>query len=262
MQRIPTLGQAARGGAESAYDRRRREESETRKLYGSRQWKALRLAQLDASPPCVMCESAGRLTAATVCDHVHAHRGDVARFWAGPFQSLCKRCHDSAKQAEEGDRFNLHPAWLRRSLAPLTLVCGPAGAGKTTYVRERAGAGDLVLDLDVLIEEAKREGETRIATLPRAIRLRNERIGDLGREGAAEKWPAAWLIVSEPRPDHRQWWVDQVGAREVVVLATAVGVCAQRIAARDGGSRIAARRLPEQWWRDYRPRSGDVVRRG
>jgi 5-methylcytosine-specific restriction enzyme A len=28
---------------------------------------------------------------ATICDHVEPHRGDVNKFWLGPFMSLCKR---------------------------------------------------------------------------------------------------------------------------------------------------------------------------
>jgi hypothetical protein len=36
--------------------------------------------------------------AATICDHVEPHHGDVNRFWLGPFQSLCKECHDSTKR--------------------------------------------------------------------------------------------------------------------------------------------------------------------
>jgi hypothetical protein len=34
-------------------------------------------------------------------DHVEPHRGDVNKFWLGPFQSLCKRCHDLAKKFVE-----------------------------------------------------------------------------------------------------------------------------------------------------------------
>ena len=43
----------------------------------------------------------GRVVAATICDHITPHKGDVAAFYAGPFQSLCKPCHDGAKQQLE-----------------------------------------------------------------------------------------------------------------------------------------------------------------
>ena len=42
--------------------------------------------------------STNAAVAANTCDHVEPHRGDVNKFWLGPFQSLCKECHDSAKR--------------------------------------------------------------------------------------------------------------------------------------------------------------------
>jgi hypothetical protein len=43
-----------------------------------------------------------RVTAATVCDHVNDDdKLDPELFFTGPFQSLCKGHHDSAKQREE-----------------------------------------------------------------------------------------------------------------------------------------------------------------
>ncbi|RFP33111.1 hypothetical protein D0T21_09495 [Duganella sp. BJB476] len=68
-------------------------------------------------PLCVYCMRAGRVQAANVVDHIIAHKlkealdsGDEARiarakalFWDSEnnWQSLCKPCHDSVKQAEE-----------------------------------------------------------------------------------------------------------------------------------------------------------------
>lgn len=48
-----------------------------------------------------MCKARGDIVEATVCDHVEPHDGDVDKFWAGPFQSLCKPDHDATKQREE-----------------------------------------------------------------------------------------------------------------------------------------------------------------
>jgi len=46
-------------------------------------------------------DQCGLVTAAEICDHVEPHHGDVNKFWLGPFQSLCKRCHDSTKRFVE-----------------------------------------------------------------------------------------------------------------------------------------------------------------
>lgn len=92
---------AMRAKNRAAYDARRLAESETRKLYRTVRWYRQRSRQLRDHPICRLCEAEGRIAAAVICDHVTPHRGDVERFWAGPFQSLCKPCHDSAKQREE-----------------------------------------------------------------------------------------------------------------------------------------------------------------
>jgi 5-methylcytosine-specific restriction protein A len=70
-------------------------------FHGTERWKRKRLAQLRAEPLCRMCKAAGRITAATVADHVEPHRGDAEAFWTGELQSLCTTCHSSHKQAEE-----------------------------------------------------------------------------------------------------------------------------------------------------------------
>jgi 5-methylcytosine-specific restriction protein A len=53
-----------------------------------------------------MCKAAGRITPATVCDHVDPKmKATPEGFFAGPFQSLCDappwRCHSSRKQSAE-----------------------------------------------------------------------------------------------------------------------------------------------------------------
>lgn len=82
-------------------DELRRRAEEYHDLYNSRRWRRIRDRQLAGEPLCRFCIGRGRAVAATVCDHIEPHRGDVERFYAGPFQSLCKRCHDSEKKRIE-----------------------------------------------------------------------------------------------------------------------------------------------------------------
>jgi 5-methylcytosine-specific restriction enzyme A len=72
-----------------------------RSLYGSR-WQRARLGYLAEHPLCVMCQEQGRVTAATVVDHIIPHRGDMELFWdSDNWQSLCKPHHDSTKRRIE-----------------------------------------------------------------------------------------------------------------------------------------------------------------
>ena len=62
--------------------------------YSSR-WQKVRKQFLAKHPLCVACQRAGKLTSATVVDHVKPHRGDPALFWdENNWQPLCKKCHD------------------------------------------------------------------------------------------------------------------------------------------------------------------------
>lgn len=67
-------------------------------------WQQARAAFLSRpeSVLCRMCEAQGRVTEATVVDHIVPHKGDSKLFWdRSNWQPLCKPCHDSAKKAME-----------------------------------------------------------------------------------------------------------------------------------------------------------------
>lgn len=69
------------------------------RLYG-RRWQAFRRKFLAENPWCVECQRAGVSAPATDVDHLIDHKGDPVKFWAGPFQALCKS-HHSQKTAQE-----------------------------------------------------------------------------------------------------------------------------------------------------------------
>ena len=94
-------GQPSRAEQNRTHDTRRRRDNPARAWYQTRQWRELRKGQLEREPNCRECRKHGKLVKATVCDHVMPHRGDEVAFWAGPFQSLCKPCHDGHKQRQE-----------------------------------------------------------------------------------------------------------------------------------------------------------------
>lgn len=71
-------------------------------LYYRKAWKQLRLDHLSENPLCEYCLREGKITLATVVDHIKPHKGDL-RLFLDPhnLQSLCKLHHDSAKQKAE-----------------------------------------------------------------------------------------------------------------------------------------------------------------
>lgn len=78
---------------ERRYDQER--ESSAKRGYGHR-WRGARLDFLSKNPLCVECLGIGRVTAASVVDHIKAHKGDMRLFWdQNNWQALCKSCHDT-----------------------------------------------------------------------------------------------------------------------------------------------------------------------
>src|SRR5690606_21745574 len=117
-------------------------------------------------------------------------------------------------------------------------VTGPPGAGKTTYCRENAKEGDVIIDLDECFAEvcgvhghyAPREH------LDAAIRLRNAKLAVLSRKFDG----TAYVIVSAPTEDEGRWWREKLGARHTRIspgLTTCLGGIAPR-----------RRHLGEQWF--------------
>lgn len=69
--------------------------------YGHK-WREARAGYLLKHPLCVYCAKLGKVTAASVVDHIEPHRGDMALFWQREnWQSLCASCHNSAKAKQE-----------------------------------------------------------------------------------------------------------------------------------------------------------------
>jgi len=72
-----------------------------KKLYATARWKETRSLQLAMHPLCGFCKAKGRITRATVADHIIPHRGDHDLFFHGELQSLCDKCHSQDKQRIE-----------------------------------------------------------------------------------------------------------------------------------------------------------------
>lgn len=71
------------------------------RLYDSR-WDKARAGWLAKHPLCVMCLARGLVVAATVVDHIKAHKGDLKLFWDRKnWQSLCEHDHNARKQQIE-----------------------------------------------------------------------------------------------------------------------------------------------------------------
>jgi 5-methylcytosine-specific restriction endonuclease McrA len=260
---------------ERSLDRRRLADTETRRLYKTARWRELRMSVLRRDLFTCQLQDCGRIesdTSQLVCDHIEPHRGDVGKFWAGPFHTLCKRCHDSVKQKEEiaartagldvygGKPASYRPDWLRPSLIPLTIVCGPPASGKNWYVKQRAGLDDQIIDLDQIACAVSGKPFThqwdRSLWLDMAMRGRNAMLGALSKK---RDFSAAWLIMGEPNAQHRQWWADKLQPKAIIVIAADEATCMAHTAHDADRDMHHTALQVRRWWSEYKPRPGDQV---
>ncbi len=150
------------------------------------------------------------------------------------------------------------------NLGRVVAVCGPPAAGKTSYVKERAKAGDLVVDLDALysaltgLAEHERAGDPSLLRFAqaaaKAVRLA---VGHALRDGGA---PArVWMIRTAADPLERSILAVDYAA-DVVVLPCPLEVCLERIAADPvRRARPELAQAVREWHRAYKPAPHDRV---
>ena len=187
-------------------------------------------------------------------DHVVPHKGDKRLFWTRQnWAASCKSCHDLKTLSEGGFGMRaMKPPSMERSLVPFVVVCGPAGAGKSTLVESLATDRDLVLDLDAI--------KSRVSGLPvhqvpheewigPALLERNTLLLSLCRPPV--RYERAWLICGGAKHTDRRWWREVAGARVVLVKAP-LEVCIRRInETRPASSRGPSAEAARKWFQTF-----------
>lgn len=219
----------------------------------------LRERRLNREPLCRHCLARGEVREAVTPDHI------LPLAFGGAdtddnIQCLCEECH-AVKTAFEGaaqGAASNHPDWLKPSAISLTIVCGPPASGKTTYVLERAGLGDTIIDIDRIAERIDANyrpwsGALQGPLLNQAIRVRNAMLGSLSRARHGK----AWFIVAAPTKAERDWWLGKLGG-EIVLLDPGHDECRRRAIAR--GTPAAVEGIAEWHVRSGRPWARTVKR--
>jgi 5-methylcytosine-specific restriction protein A len=72
---------------------------ERNRFYQRKAWKSVRALQLQLEPLCRQCRKQGKLTAASIVDHVLPITEGGAELDLNNLQSLCKPCHERKGRA-------------------------------------------------------------------------------------------------------------------------------------------------------------------
>lgn len=191
---------------------------------------------------------------AAIIDHIKPHRGDQTLFWDKTnWQALCSHHHSSTKQRLERRSFNdvTTQPFLRRPRIPVTIVCGPAGSGKSTYVRNHAGPNDIIIDFDEIRAKLSGRGvhDQDDRWTDATLQERNRILRSLADDRMHHH---AWFIVGAPTHEERALWQRKLNA-DVVLLDTPLEVCIQRI--NDDPTRVKHRLemhgYARSWWQRH-----------
>jgi len=256
---------------------RRQHHRHSQKVTSSPRWKILRLAILERDGwRCQACGAGGRLEV----DHkkpVRTH--PELSFVPDNLQALCPRCHTSKTRLEcghqpmpaarqdwslsvaalqrpgaSGPGFSIPPG-LRPSAVPVSLVCGPPGAGKSTWIRERAAPEDMVIDFDVFLKAIGGEKwSTDKDLVLKAFRMRDDALRSL----STRRRGRVWFIKSAPTLAERTAWSQALLRVTEVILATEPDTCKARIRA-DADRQHAAEKMcsaVDDWWSLYAAQGG------
>ena len=209
--------------------------SPSKQGYG-RAWRRLREEQLCEEP---WCQAEGCDEPANEVDHI-VRKAEGGTDDAGNLQSLCKPCH-SRKTAREA---------LMRGKAVRTqviVVCGAAGSGKTTYVRNNRRSEDLVWDFDAIVAAITLGDwyEKPAPAVNMAYLLRNAFYRQIEQPSDCKR---AWILTTAARMSEVEWFKRELNA-EVRVLRTPAQECLRNIEAdpRRAGKAHLWRASVEKW---------------
>lgn len=169
--------------------------SRDRGIYSSNAWRKARMIVLERDQ--WLCQIRGpRCTEiATQVDHIVPVLQGGSKFDPLNLRASCQKCNYSRIDRKRDESWRNGPTHI-------TLVMGPPAAGKSTYVREHARAGDLIVDYDAIALSLGADphafGQTMhpVINAARNAMLRQLRAGTTGAE-------RAWVLSANPEADRR-----------------------------------------------------------
>jgi 5-methylcytosine-specific restriction endonuclease McrA len=213
----------------SLYDAYRADDP-IRKLYRNKRWQATRQKVLSRD---ILCRSCGH-RAATEVDHILSARLIVDNFGVQAFydparlQGLCHGCHSSKTAIESG--FTGEKGTRLGDLGDrsnTTVITGPAGSGKSSYVEQHKQPNDHVFDYDVAMQQLTglpmHEGMPDAAGSVLALR-------DQFIQRTQYSKHHVWLVIAN-RNSGIVKALEQAGAR-VIEMATPADECERRLTQR------------------------------
>lgn len=169
---------------------------------------------------------------------------------------VCFKCHNMRHE-----RFgfqkpgSVYTGGFKKAAHEVVIVYGSPGAGKTTWVRENARPGDLIVDLDEIWDMVKADGGDkyeRPRQLKQVVFAIRDKLYDIVEHRLGE-WDTAFVIGTLPQIGDRERLMQRIGADRLVHIDTDRVTCAKRITERHAGekSREAWLDVLDNYWDSF-----------
>ncbi len=106
-------------------------------------WRKLRLQILNRDGYICQINAPGCTSIATQVDHIIPASQNGSWFDPANLRASCANCNNQRVDRTQNEKW-------RTARPRIALVVGPPGAGKTTWVNQNKGTGDIVIDYDAL----------------------------------------------------------------------------------------------------------------
>lgn len=206
--------------------------------FSSPRWQRLRLEILERDGHRCQIRGPKCKKTATQVDHIVPVADGGPMFDPSNCRAACSWCNTWRAQRQKS-----RDGW-KRAATHIVLVMGPPAAGKTTYVKQHAGPGDVVIDYDA-IAQALGPGGGRHELV---MQLRGKLLTQL-RRGELQAG-RAWVLSCDPAADRRFPYHD------VVVLDPGKEEVLRRCAAERPAHLL---RVVEDWYRKRATKSVELA---
>ena len=198
-------------------------------------WRKCRISFLRRNPFCALCG-----TDAEEVHHVQPLAEGGARLDFHNLQALCKACHSRITMKE-----------INRTAVGATVVYGPPGCGKTTYVLKHKREHDIIIDLDLLAQALSGNDVYTKPTVVVDIARRVYR--DAIRLSVAHAISHVWIVTAAASTSKLNSIKSLAPGCEEVFLDVGPQECLRRIAndPRRKDSWQQWQPIVERWWKQY-----------
>ena len=220
---------------------------ELQRFYGTKAWQDLRWKKIiEAGGKCERCGKDFTDDMSQLIAHHKEHLTDENL--TDPFVALnpdnveivCRKCHAHYHD----DRGYIKPR------KQVFIVYGPPLSGKTTYVRQNAEPGDLIIDMDALYTAVSFEDlYTRPPELNRIVFGMRDWLYDQVRIRNGN-WITAWIIAGLPRKGEREQLAARLGA-SCVLIECDKEECHKRLLNAEDGRFPQWGEYIDKWFADY-----------